>query len=157
MKRTYPRKREYSLTIMLFIFLTTLILVNGCATLPELGGPKVCYGKTCWNVELAVTSDQHTKGLMYRKNLSEEGGMLFVFSEEDIYPFWMKNTWIQLDMIWLDSNMTIVHIENRAEPCVAIKCPGFDPGAKALYVLEVIGGTAEQYGMKVGDKLLYDK
>jgi uncharacterized membrane protein (UPF0127 family) len=79
--------------------------------------------------------------------------MLFVFEEEGQHHFWMKNTKIHLDMIWLDSGRRIIHIEWLVPPCVADPCPSYGPDLPARFVLELKGGEAEVRGLRVGDRL----
>jgi uncharacterized membrane protein (UPF0127 family) len=83
--------------------------------------------------------------------------MLFLFAEEGEYPFWMKNTRIPLDMIWIDSNRRIAAIHHDVPPCQIEDCPSYPPNAKARYVLEVAAGVAKQHGLKVGDILRFEQ
>jgi uncharacterized membrane protein (UPF0127 family) len=78
---------------------------------------------------------------------------VFLFPEPDIHPFWMKNTLVPLDIIWMDDAKTIIHIEANTPPCKADPCPGYGPMRKASTVLEVRAGTAAAEGLKVGDRL----
>lgn len=73
--------------------------------------PKICTDKVCFQVEIARTPQQHQQGLMYRTYLAEHRGMLFVFNSPEIYSFWMKNTLIPLDFVWLDEKGNIVDIQ----------------------------------------------
>jgi uncharacterized protein len=111
----------------------------------------VCFGPSCVKAELALTDLEHMRGLMGRKSLPPDAGMLFVFDEEGVYPFWMKDTLIPLDMVWLDSNLEVVHIAH-ALPCTQDPCGVYDPGKRARYVLEVNGGYAQEKGIAVGEK-----
>ena len=79
--------------------------------------------------------------------------MLFVFEKEGIYPFWMKNTLIPLDIIWLDRDGKVVFIKEDAQPCTNHICPKINPNKKAKYVLEVNSGIIKQIGLSVGDKM----
>lgn len=103
--------------------------------------------------ELAITEEQRQQGLMFRKGMKEDQGMLFVFEEEDYYSFWMKNTYFPLDMLWLDSNRFIVHIEENVPPCPAEPCPSYEPARPARYVLELVSGSVKKHGLKIGDRL----
>ena len=105
--------------------------------------------------ELAVTPQERERGLMFRKELAPDQGMLFVFDQEDLYSFWMKNTLIPLDIIWLDSNQQIVHIEKRVPPCSADPCPTYSPDHPAKYVLELKAGQADTLGLKLFDRLSF--
>jgi len=87
---------------------------------------------------------------MGRKNLAEDAGMLFIFDKEGFYPFWMKDTLIPLDIIWIDENNKIVYIAGNAQPCVQ-NCKNYDPPKEAKYVLEINGGLADKLNIKIGD------
>ena len=91
-----------------------------------------------FSVELAITPEQRETGLMNRTNLPERSGMVFVFEQEDIYKFWMKNTLIPLDMIWLSSGMQVVDVQ-EAIPCTTpdALCTIYTPKAPATYVVEI--------------------
>jgi len=112
----------------------------------------VCFESSCIAVELATTPKQITTGLMNRTSLPENTGMLFIFNEEGVHKFWMKNTLIPLDMIWLDGNGNIIYIEKNAPPCKVPACPVFGPGSGSKYALEINGGYTERHKINVGDK-----
>ena len=101
-------------------------------------------------VEIAQTQDELELGLMYRTGLPADAGMLFVFEQSNIYPFWMKNTKIPLDMMWVDSNRTIVAVKENVPPCTADPCPVYDPGAAARYVIEANAGYAANHSIAAG-------
>lgn len=90
-------------------------------------------------IEISKTPEEMQKGLMFRENLCLDCGMLFIFEEEDFHGFWMKNTLIPLDMIFIDADLNIVDIL-YAEPCTENICKPYIPKKKALYVLETNGG-----------------
>jgi hypothetical protein len=90
---------------------------------------------------------------MFREHLAGKEGMLFIFEKEDIYSFWMKNTLIPLDIIWLNKEGRAVFIKKNAQPCSLEICPGIVPDATALYVLEINAGKAEEIGLKIGEQL----
>jgi uncharacterized membrane protein (UPF0127 family) len=107
-------------------------------------------------IEIANEEELRADGLMYRDSLASDAGMLFFFPAEGEYPFWMKNTRIPLDMIWIDSNRRIVHVKHDVPPCRTPDCPSYPPNANAKYVLEVAGGVAKQHGLKTGDVLTFE-
>ncbi|MCX6724122.1 MAG: DUF192 domain-containing protein [Candidatus Staskawiczbacteria bacterium] len=113
----------------------------------------VCFNDNCFQVELAKTKAERDRGLMYRKELGKDKGMLFVFDKSGIYPFWMKDTLIPLDMIWIDSNSKVVFIAHNVQPCKSLICPSVFPAARAKYVLEVNSGICQDLGLKLGDVL----
>jgi uncharacterized membrane protein (UPF0127 family) len=105
--------------------------------------------------ELAVSDEERARGLMFREKILPDQGMLFVFETEDLQAFWMKNTFIALDMLWLDSEKRVIHIAADVPPCMADPCPSYGPGVPARYVLELKGGRAAADGIKVGDRLQF--
>ena len=108
------------------------------------------------NVEIADDNGKRMQGLMYRKELGENSGMLFVFDNEDYYSFWMKNTLIPLDIIFISKDMEIVDIKN-AQPCNEDPCALYKPSKPAKYVLEVNNGFAAKNGIKSGNKVTLNK
>ncbi|MGA2418125.1 MAG: DUF192 domain-containing protein [Candidatus Staskawiczbacteria bacterium] len=118
---------------------------------PQSLGNQVCFGQNCFSVELAKTEAEKEKGLMYRTQLDKDKGMLFIFNTEGVYPFWMKNTLIPLDMIWIGSNNKVVFIAQNVQPCKTFICPVINPKVKAKYVLEINAGVSEETGIKTGD------
>jgi uncharacterized protein len=104
-------------------------------------------------VEIAATEPVRTRGLMFRTELAPNEGMVFVFPSAGFYPFWMKNTLIPLDMIWLDARGKIVSIAASVPPCKADPCPSYAPEGDALYVVEVVSGFARNHGLKKGDEV----
>ncbi len=106
-------------------------------------------------IEVEVSADDvsRAQGLMFRENLPEGKGMIFLFADESPHAFWMKNTVIFLDIVWIDSALKIVHIERMVEPCTGDPCPSYPPSAPALYVLELAGGEVDRFGLQTGDSL----
>ena len=109
---------------------------------------QVCINEMCFEVEVADDDKERQIGLMNRDFLEEDKGMLFVFPESDIHSFWMKDTLISLDMIWINENGEIVFIKEYATP---LSEEIISPNAEALYVLEVNGGSVERKGIEVGE------
>lgn len=101
-------------------------------------------------VELAVTDEEKELGLMYRRELPEDHGMLFICEEPGYYYLWMKNTYISLDIIWFDENCSAVYIVKYAEPN-STKPMG--PSVESMYIVEVKAGFVDKYGMHLGSKL----
>ena len=104
------------------------------------------------DVELAISQKQHEQGLMHRTKLDTDKGMIFFFPKEAIRSFWMKNTLIPLDMIFIDKNGKIVHIHSNARPLDETHITTPKP---ALAVLEINGGQADQWNIKAGDKIIH--
>ncbi len=105
---------------------------------------------TSVKVELAVSAAERKRGLMNRKKLEKNKGMLFVFSSADRQSFWMKNTLIPLDLIFFDDNWRIVDIKKNFAPCVNNPCEIYSSAVPAKYVLEINAGLADKDGIKVG-------
>lgn len=103
--------------------------------------------------ELAVTDEERQRGLMFREKLLPDQGMLFVFEEEGLYSFWMKNTLISLDMLWINKDRRIVHIARNVPPCKEDPCPSYSPERPGFYVLELGAGAADRLGLKLFDRL----
>ncbi|WP_404426447.1 DUF192 domain-containing protein [Thalassospira australica] len=103
-----------------------------------------------FNVELAVTPDERSRGLMFRTEMAEDAGMLFDFGRPSDISMWMKNTFISLDMLFIDQNGVIVGIEKRTVP----KSETIIPGPKPVrFVLELNGGASDRLGFEVGEKV----
>jgi uncharacterized membrane protein (UPF0127 family) len=107
-------------------------------------------------VELATDDATRMQGLMYRDRLAEDRGMLFFFLKSDNYPFWMKNTLIPLDMVWIDDQRRIAHVSSNVPPCKADPCPSYDPKATAKYVLELAAGVAAKHHLADGQTVRFE-
>ena len=107
-------------------------------------------------LDIEIADDEyHTQtGLMYRDVLGQDQAMLFVFPEEGLRSFYMKNTKIALDIIYIDADKKIVSFQNNAQPFSETSLPSNVP---AQYVLEINAGLAEQWQLEVGDKIEYTK
>ena len=135
--------------VLLFAVIAILIVYQ-----PEEKN-QACFKEYCFNIELAVTDRERNQGLMFREDLAFNEAMLFVFPEEGEYSFWMKNTLIPLDIIWINKEKEVVFIGENLQPCEEEhSCPVVDPAKNAKYVLEVQGGVVEEIGLKVGDKMI---
>ncbi|HEX6283102.1 MAG TPA: DUF192 domain-containing protein [Nitrososphaera sp.] len=104
-------------------------------------------------VEVPDDLEESMRGLMFRKHLPWNAGMLFAYYEEKPRTFWMKNTLIPLDMIFVDGSSKIVEIKENVPPCAQDECPTYPSREPAQYVLEVNAGFAQEKGVKVGDRL----
>ena len=109
-------------------------------------------------VEIAETEIEKREGLMYREELEEDRGMLFVYQSPVPANFWMKNTLIPLDMIFIHPNKTINHIERDVPPCPAevVDCPNYTSHEITQYVLEVNAGWSERHNIEVGDEVVFE-
>lgn len=104
------------------------------------------------NAEIADDDKEIMKGLMFRERLDETAGMLFIFDDERYQTFWMKNTLIPLDIIFINSNFEIVDVKN-AVPCKESPCALYKSSKPAKYVLEVNGNFTVRNSIKIGDKI----
>lgn len=135
---------------ILSFFLLCLILTS-CSP-----SQKACVNKTCFKIDVVNTFEERQLGLMHREYLDENKGMLFVFEKEDKYYFWMKNTLIPLDIIWLDNNKKIIFINKDTPPCKTEMCPSYGPNQTTKYVIEINAGLTEKYDIKEGDTFNFD-
>ena len=103
-------------------------------------------------VEMATTPEEQAKGLMFRRQLPEGQGMLFDFHREQPTSFWMKNTYVPLDMIFIRADGRILRIAENTEP---MSTKIISSGGLAKGVLEVIAGTAQKYGIQPGDRVAH--
>jgi len=111
---------------------------------------KVCCGQACFLVDLAITAQERSKGLMFRRKMARDQGMLFIYKDEQIRFFWMKNTYLPLDLVWLDSDRKVIGVTPDVRPCLKDNCTRYSSPCPAQYVLEINAGMAEKKGVKPG-------
>ena len=92
---------------------------------------------------------------MGESNLPNDEGMLFVFPEEQFPEFWMKDTLIPLDILFINDSDIIVYMVKNAQPCKSETCPIYKTTRKASKVLEINGGLSKKFGLHVGDSVMY--
>ena len=105
------------------------------------------------DVEVAATNPTRTRGLMWRTSLDDGTGMLFIFSDEQMLSFWMRNTLISLDMLFIDKDLNVVGIVENAAP-QTLDSRGV--GKSALFVLEVPAGYCKRMGVVAGSKVVLE-
>jgi uncharacterized protein len=105
--------------------------------------------------ELAATASERARGLMQRPVLDTHKGMLFLFEAPGLNRFWMLNTLVPLDILWLDSNREILYVSADTPPCQTQVCPTYGPDAPSQYVLELAAGEAVRRGLKPGGRLAW--
>jgi hypothetical protein len=143
--------------ILSFLFAFGLM---ACAFATEITGPQpllqqapliidTAKGPARFTVEMAATWEQQERGLMFRKTLAPTAGMLFDFVTEHDENFWMKNTLIPLDLLFIKADGTIVRVAANAKPLSEDSIPSYQP---VRAVLEIPGGRAAELGIKAGDK-----
>ena len=103
-------------------------------------------------IEVARTSDEQARGLMFRTSLPDTSGMLFPYSPPRELTMWMKNTYIPLDMVFIRADGVVHRIEVRTEP---LSETVISSGGPMAAVLELAGGAAERLGLKPGDRIVY--
>ncbi|MDP3900413.1 MAG: DUF192 domain-containing protein [bacterium] len=160
------------------ILIIVIFIVSGCATQETIINTseqtasdisQVCFDQTCFNAEIADNGAERALGLMNREYLAPENGMLFVFESGAVYKFWMKNTLIPLDIIWLNEDKRVVYINEHTPPCLPgevplsgtewdggqITCPTYGPDEPALYVLEINGGAAAENNIDINSPAVF--
>jgi uncharacterized protein len=135
----------------LVVFSVAFVVLPAMAQTLQPLDIQTAHGSFTFNVELARTDQEVTHGLMDRRSLAKNSGMLFIFQKEQPVAFWMKNTLIPLDMLFIAGDGTIRGIAKQAKPLSLdnIRAPG-----SVRAVLEVNGGIADQLGIDVGDKVI---
>jgi uncharacterized membrane protein (UPF0127 family) len=109
------------------------------------------------SAEIPVTGELMSKGLSVKNQLRENESMLFIFEEPLRHTFWMKDMKFPIDIIWLDSNGKIVHIEENLMPCpLVLICPSYAPNADSQYVLETIAGFAQRHNISLGTTIKFE-
>ena len=136
-KKEEGRKPGATMIEPVFTHEGNLLLLRGDSTLAEL------------MIEIAATPNELQYGMMYRKRVPENTGMLFLMPYEEMQSFWMRNTYVSLDIIYLDAAGKVVSIQKNARPLNEQSLPSEGP---ALYVLEVAGGYTDQIGLRKGDR-----
>lgn len=106
------------------------------------------------NIEIADDEYQTQTGLMYRSSMEDDQAMLFIFPDSEYRYFYMRNTEIPLDIIYIDQNKAIVSIQKNAKPHDETSLPSEGP---AMYVLEINGGLSTQWDLQKGDKIEFTK
>ncbi len=139
--------------------LACLAVASGCNAAPQISSanPRVLFhtaqGLVSVLVEVAATPAERTQGLMNREELGATSGMVFVFPREEEHVFWMHNTLIPLDMVFIDAQLAVVGVVASAEPLTD------DPrtvGVPSRFVVEVNGGFAAQHGIAAGTRVSMD-
>ena len=126
-----------------------LLLVGAC----RAGEPWVEVGGQRYYVEIADEDDERSRGLMYRDELGATEGMFFIWGQPAPRSFWMLNTRIPLDIVYIGPDLEIVGWSLDTPPCRTRRCPGYPGGAPAQYVLEVNAGEMERLGVQIGDSV----
>jgi len=145
------------------ILMASLFLFTGCSW---FGGDanaenykeavfKTDTGDHKFYVEVADDSDKRQLGLMHRESLDDDKGMIFIYPEEQKVAFWMKNTLIPLDMIFMDDDFEVIDYFTDVPPCEADPCPHYVPTGNSKYIIELNAGKISEIGLKRGDFVEY--
>lgn len=131
------------------ILILALLACCSCSA----GGPYVELKGERFTVEISDTQEKQALGLMFRDELPEGHGMLFIFPGMAMRSFWMKNTRIPLDIFYFDADLRLVSVSENTPPCRTPRCPGYPSTGPAKYVLELNAGKAAELGVDPGDVL----
>ena len=106
-----------------------------------------------FHVEIAETPQERQQGLMFRTSLPPDHGMLFIQPQAAPTAFWMKNTYIPLDLLYFDSDGRLLEIHAETPPCTVPTCPTYNSDGPIKYILELNAGSAQRLGLKPGARL----
>ena len=107
------------------------------------------FGQARFSVEVADDNQERSQGLMHRESMAQSAGMLFLYERTQQLSFWMRNTLIELDMLFIDERGVVQHIHHRAKPLDETPIPG----GRGIAVLEINGGLAKRMGIDVGSEI----
>jgi uncharacterized membrane protein (UPF0127 family) len=151
-----PSSLRHFKPVPLIVFAAVMLIAGAATALETFATSPLAIsssGKShSFTVELAVTESQRAQGLMWRRRLAPDRGMLFVYRRERVLRMWMRNTLIPLDMLFINQAGTIVHIQERAVPG---SLRTISSTKRAIAVLELNGGTVSRLGLKLGDRVLH--
>lgn len=163
MTNSTPKLFKEYINVFLLSFILVLILVSGLIITtnnlkkvsPEISSTGKIHRINFETIELADSEQERQFGLMNRKELCDTCSMLFVFDDINYRSFWMENTYIPLDIIFIDETGKIVNISNNAVPLdTSVR---YNSTAPAKYVLEVNAGFSKQFDLKPGDQFKIDE
>ena len=146
----------------LWSFSTALIIAANVFAAPDTSKikfekSKIQIASKVISIDIAKTPEQHQHGLMFRTSLPENEGMLFVFDEEQVLSFWMKNTYIDLAIAYFDKNKNIVDIQEMkaTNQMMVGEIPSYPSAKPAQYALEMNKGWFKKNKIKVGTKFKF--
>ncbi len=158
-----PRQKKMGYLLLLLLFpIAGGIIYSTIPKKPKVGPQFIKEGELQFlaaekdsviqaiDIEIADTPDTRTQGLMWRRTMEEKQGMLFIMEENEPQSFWMLNTYLSLDIIYVNEDQEIVSFQANTTPQSTQSVPS---GAPAKYVVEVIAGFCERFGLKVGDRI----
>lgn len=131
------------------LIIDTKFIRDGILTFLDIITKKVI---TQIDIEIADKPEKIETGLMYRRSLPDKAGVLFIYKQPQPLSFWMKNTYIPLDIIFVDENMQIVTIRKDTKPLSEDSIPSY---RDSMYVIEVNAGFCDKYGIQIGDYIKF--
>ena len=140
--------------LRLLLPLLMLFSLSACAS----GGARhwVELAGTRYQVELATDDASRARGLMFRDQMAEDHGMLFIHDRQELQAYWMKNTRIALDILYFDNARKLVTQQRNVPPCSGgNSCPSYPSDQPARYVLELNAGQAQKLGLQDGAELTF--
>jgi uncharacterized membrane protein (UPF0127 family) len=141
-----------------FLGLALLVLpCSGAAARPAVIPLTLPSGKVL-QTEVMVKDEDRQMGLMFRPSLAVDHGMLFLFEQPDFHGIWMKNCKFPIDILWLDEERKVVHLDEAVPPCTAKEdknCPVYYPLRRASYVVELNSGQARREKAVVGSTITF--
>ena len=140
-----------------FVFAALVCLLSGCnqsSSLDEYStSPLKLPNGTVIRVETMMRKEDMMRGMMFRESLPQGRGMLFIHGSPGLYPYWMHQVKVPLDMIWMEPDGKVFFISANTPPCQADPCPMYGPDSPATIVLEIAGGMAAKEGVTVGSQI----
>jgi len=136
------------------LIILVILFLSACSEEIVIPEDIVKIGDYVISVEIPDTVEEKKQGLMYREHLDDNAGMLFVFERKGFHGFWMKNTLIPLDLIYIAENGIITEIKENFQPCKIDDCEVYVPQYGSKYVLEVNAGFVEEKGINIGDEVV---
>ncbi len=133
-----------------FVALPALVLA-ACSMAAD--GPAVELKGRRFAVEIADEPDEQIRGMMFRRELATDRGMLFTYLQAAPQAYWMKNCYIPLDILYFDGQARFINGHYDTPPCQSAQCPSYPSERPARYVLELVGGVAKAMGLAPGDTL----
>ena len=136
------------------LLLVAIVLSSGFSLDSKAAGETdIRVDTTRFHVEIAQTLEQRQKGLMFRTQLPADHGMLFIQPQAAPAAFWMKNTYIPLDLLYFDDAGRLQEIHAEVPPCTVSDCPSYVSNGPIKYILEINAGSAQRFGLKPGAQL----
>lgn len=139
--------------LVVWLVTVAMVAVSACQGQPQVTILSRDGRETAFQVEIADTPAKREMGLQYRRDLAPDRGMIFLFPEEEQLSFWMKNTPIALDMIFISADRKIVGIVENTTP---FSLDSRSVSGKSQYVLEINGGLSRHYGFEAGDNVRFE-